>query len=350
MLGSEPGLLKPIDGAVERDHAEYWRSLEKRVDPSWIRFYVNVSGRADPRYVPQDIFFRTIERRLNNLNYAWVYADKNFYQQLFNPELFAVTKLRNISGNYLDESYRPVTREAFAELFHDLSEDVMVKLSVGSGGGYRIEKLTWSEDGFRDTAGAPFRFEDMRTRYRRNYVVQPVIRQHPTLAAFNPESVNTLRIMTYRSVCDERVRPVKAVFRTGRKSMFIDNQSKGGLACHVRPDGTLFHYAITKTGEKHTVHPDSGVPFQDCTIPGYSAVIEAITEVAAAVPPLRLLSFDVAVDEMSLSRIVEINTQQVEINFLQMAGGPLFGDHTDEIRDWCAEHPDHDDFRAVRIM
>ncbi len=349
MLRSNRDLLSPVDAAVEVRHANYWRPLEKRVDPSWLRFYSNVSGIADPRYVPQDIFFKAIERRLNNLEYAWVYADKNAYEQLFNPKLFAATKLRNISGTYLDENYRPIPRESFVELFHDLPEDCVIKPSIGSGGGRRIEKLSRCEDGFRDIDGAPFRFDDLNDRYRRNFVIQPVIRQHRSLAEFNPDSVNTLRVMMYRSVQDEKVVPVRAVLRTGRKSMIVDNQGRGGLACLVQPDGTLFRYATSKTGEKHTVHPDSGVPFEGFRIPGYSAVLEAATEVASAVPPLRLLSFDIAVDELSRPRIVEINTYNVEINFLQTAGGPLFGDLTDEIRDWCAEHPDHDVFSAVRI-
>jgi hypothetical protein len=349
MLRSRRELLAPLDGDVEARHAEYWRPLERRVDPSWLRFYSRVSGIADHRYVPQDIFFKAIERRLNNMDYAWVLADKNSYERMYNREHFAATKLRNISGTYLDADYTMITREAFEELFRGLAEDCVVKLSVGSGGGHRIEKLTRCEEGFRAIDGSPFGFEELRKRYRRNYVVQPVIRQHPALAAFNPDSVNTLRVMTYRSVRDEKVVPVKAVLRTGRKSAVVDNQRQGGLACVVRPDGTLTEYATTKSGGKHETHPDSGLPFRDFEVPGYAAVLDAVTEVAAAIPPLRLLSFDVSVDDQGKPRIVEINTMYVEINFLQTAGGPLFGDRTDEIRDWCAAHPHHDVFSALRI-
>jgi len=349
MLRPNPHLLAPLDRTVESRHADYWRSLEKRVDPSWLRLFSHVSGIADPRYVPQDVYFKAIERRLNDLNYAWFYADKNAYERLFDPNLFVVTKLRNMAGTYLDESYRAMTQDEFTKRFNNLPEDCVIKLSIGSGGGRRIERLTRCEEGFRAIDGTPFRFEDLRQRYRRNFVVQPVIRQHPILAQFNPESVNTLRVMTYRSVKDEKVVPVKAALRTGRKSMVIDNHGRGGLACLVQPNGTLNDYATTKTGEKHTIHPDSGVPFGGVEIPGYSAVMEVVTDVAADVPPLRLLSFDVAVNESGRPLIIEINTKNVEINFLQTAGGPLFGDRTDEIRDWCAAHSHHDVFNAVRI-
>lgn len=346
---SNPSLLKPLAGDAEAQHAEYWRSLAKRVDPSWLRLFSHVSGIIDSRYVPQDIYFKAIERRLNDLNYAWFYADKNGYERQFDRNLFAVTKLRNVSGTYLDQDYRVLTRDSFVKRFNDLSDDCVIKLSIGSGGGRRIERLTRSADGFSGRDGRLYRFEDLDRRYGRNFVVQPIIKQHPTLAAFNPESVNTLRVMTYRSVTGEKVVVVKAALRMGRRSMFVDNHGRGGLACVVQADGTLNHYATTKTGEKHKVHPDSGVTFGRFVIPGYSAILEAVKEVAAGVPPLRLLSFDVAVDESSQPRIIEINTQSVDILFLQMAGGPLFGDHTDEIRDWCATHPDHDVFNVVRI-
>jgi len=344
-----PALFEPLDTALEGRHRAYWRPLQRHVDPSWLRFFTHVSGTADPRYVPQDVFHQAIERRLNDLEYAWYYADKNIYERLFDPELFAVTHLRNVSDTYLDREYRPMSRRSFAERFEALPEDCFIKPSVGSGGGRRVTLLRREEGGFRSLDGSPFTFDDLERRYRRDYVVQQVIRQHPVLARFNPSSVNTLRVVTYRSVKDETVVPLKAVLRIGRKSMIVDNQAQGGLACGVRSDGTLYRYATSKPGRKFTEHPDSGIAFDGESIPCFAGVLDAVSRVARGIAPIRLLSFDVSIDENGTVRIVEINTRNMEINFLQTYGGPLFGEFTDEIVDWCARHPDRDAYQVVRI-
>ena len=131
--------------------------------------------------------------------------------------------------------------------------------------------------------------------------------------------------------------------------MIVDNQAQGGLACGVRPDGTLHRHATSKDGRRFTEHPDSGVAFEGEPIPEFARVIEVVSKVAGGIPPLRLLSFDVAIDDRGAVRIVEINTRNMEINFLQTYGGPLFGEYSDEVVEWCAEHPERDSFQVVRL-
>ena len=346
---TNPTLFEPLDATLEKRHRSFWRPLQRSVDPGWLRFFTRVSGIADPHYVPQDVFHQAVERRLNDLEYARYYADKNLYERLFDPERFAVARLRNVSDTYLDREYRAMSRATFAERFDALSEDCFIKPSVGSGedGG----SLCFAANRIRSVRrdGSPFTFEDLERRYRRNYIVQSVIRQHPLLARFNPSSVNTLRVVTYRSVRDEAVVPLKVVLRLGRESMIVDNQAQGGLACGVRPDGTLHPYATSKAGQKFTAHPDSGIPFEGQSIPEFPAVLETVATIARAVPPLRLLGFDVTIDAEGAVRVVEINTRNLEINFLQTFGGPLFGDYSREIVDWCAGHPERDAFQVVRL-
>lgn len=346
---AHPAYFGPLAPALEARHRAYWRSLTRRVDPSWLRYFTHVSGIADPRYVPDDLYHSIIERRLNDLDHAWYYADKNMYERLFDRERFVVTRLRNVSDTYLDRDFRPMTREAFAECFRELAEDCFIKPAVGSGGGRRITLVRRERGGFRTSDGAPFTFDDLERRYRRDYVVQPVVRQHPALARFNPDSVNTLRVMTYRSVKDEAVVPLKATIRFGRRSMIVDNQTQGGVACGVRPDGTMLRHATTETGLKLTEHPDSGIAFDGVPVPNFAAVIEVVSEIARAAPPLRLLSFDVAIGERDSVCVVEINTRNQEVNFLQTSGGPLFGEYSDEVVAWCAERPERDGLRVVRF-
>ena len=78
-------------------------------------------------------------------------------------------------------------------------------------------------------------------------------------------------------------------------------------------------------------------------------MLETVATIARAVPPLRLLGFDVTIDAEGAVRVVEINTRNLEINFLQTFGGPLFGDYSREIVEWCASHPERDAFQVVRL-
>jgi hypothetical protein len=46
--------------------------------------------------------------------------------------------------------------------------------------------------------------------------------------------------------------------------------------------------------------------------------------------------------------IVEINPMGISLNMMQVDGGPLFGDFTDEVIEYCARHPDKDNMKIIR--
>jgi hypothetical protein len=48
-----------------------------------------------------------------------------------------------------------------------------------------------------------------------------------------------------------------------------------------------------------------------------------------------LLGFDFCVTENNEIKLLEINCKNIEINFLQMNNGPLFGEYSKEIIDYC---------------
>lgn len=63
-------LFGQVDPVQENRHKELWRGLVPYVSPLWYRVYSNASGKADYRYVPEDVFYAVIERRLNDINKA----------------------------------------------------------------------------------------------------------------------------------------------------------------------------------------------------------------------------------------------------------------------------------------
>jgi hypothetical protein len=81
-----------------------------------------------------------------------------------------------------------------------------------------------------------------------HFVLQERIRQHPWFAAWNQSSLNTIRMMTYRSVVDNAVHPLGAVVRFGRPGSLVDNQAAGGLTCGVLKNGKTGSFVCDKMG------------------------------------------------------------------------------------------------------
>lgn len=130
------------------------------------------------------------------------------------------------------------------------------------------------------------------------YVLQCEMRnQHPVMSELNPDSVNTLRIVTHYS--GRGLAILRALLRVGRKGSCFDNSVAGGVFINV--DTHSFETSgecyiekprITCLGQ---IHPDSGVRLNGIKIP-FADEIRAILDKAAFVfSQPTFLGWDVAV-------------------------------------------------------
>lgn len=335
-------LFRRIDSFSERAHVMLFKNLSPVVSKEWIRFYANVSGVSEYRYIPEDIYYSCIERRLNDINMSKVVSDKCTYETRYPGISFPYCFLRNISGTFLDSRGQVIRVSRARELYDSIREDVVVKPSIESGGGKNISFLSISEGLLVDTQKRAVSFDAVLERYRRNFVVQKKVRQHSFYASFHPASVNTLRVYTYRSVKDESVHILSAVLRIGRNGCCWDNQGKGGICVGINLEhGTLGIHAIDRSsGENFVAHPDTKVFFSGLHVPELKKVIACAEKIAALTISQRILSLDIAVTESNEVLPIEINTSDMGINLLQLHGKPLFGDFTDEVIEYCRNHKD----------
>lgn len=339
-----PNLFQPVAGALERAHREYWGSLG-RVDCQWLRLYVNLSGIEDRRYIPNDLYIAIVERRLNDGNYNGLVSDKNYLERLYGKAHFPVAVLRCVSGVYLDVDYR-ITEAPLACL---PPRGLVIKPAVESKGGEDVALLTWDGGGHRTVGGDPVTPELLQQRWGDNFIVQEVLQQHAFCAAFNPGSVNTFRVYVYRSVRDETVHVLRVVFRTGLGDSLVDNMAtSGGVSAVIDTSGRLGHYAVSKAGDKVAVHPSTGEAYDGRPVPHFDQITALPRQLAESIPSHRLLGFDVALQEDGKPVVVEINPMGIALNMMQYDGGPLFGDFSDEIRDYCARNPGRDNMRILR--
>jgi len=310
---------------------EYWASRDLDLASlSWFRLFKALTGRVDPRFIPEEVFRVQLEPMLCRRDVASAYHDKNQLDRLFHEVRRPHTLLRNIYGNYFDADYRPVPRAAVSGLLHAGSGPYFLKPAIsGTGSGHNVARVAASQDGFT-IGGTVLSLADVERVYVQDFLVQEPVRQHAMLAAFHPHSLNTLRLITLR--LGDVIQPVAATFRMGNGS-HVDNGHAGGLLCGVDlGDARLTPFACDVLFRRHDRHPLSGEWFANREIPSFEAVRDLAARVHSRLPYFDVVSCDIAVLEDGQPCLVEVNTfgQGVEPHqFLK--GAPLFGDQTDAV-------------------
>jgi hypothetical protein len=318
-------------------HAKLWNTLGLKVNSKWLKVYSTVSGKPSYKYVPENIYYNVIEPRLNNRVFSFAYADKNAYNFLFQDEnIFPKTMLRKINGTIYDPSYNPVGNPDLETLLNS-DEEYIVKPAAETGGGKCVELLkfdTNQNDFIFSKTGTPINLKGISQAYPENFIIQKKIKQHPFFSQFNPSSVNTIRIFTYRSFVTEEIIPLQAILRMGREGSIVDNQASGGISCGIDHEGKLNPFAVDKFGNKYdTVNSVSlnsvgKIPFLD-------EMKEYSKKLGSRMFYSRLNGFDFCTTVEGEVKLLEINTKNIEINFMQMSNGPLFREFTEEVINNC---------------
>jgi hypothetical protein len=333
--------FKGINKKVLLEHKKKWRKLSKKINDRWFKVYSKISGIESMDFVPENIYYNIIEPCLNNRVFTTAYADKNFHHLRFNEkQLFPETLLQNIDGVNYNSRYQPLLAEE-KPLFERLKKynKIIIKPSTESGGGRKVRLfIREKEDVFYNSRQEKFTLNYLKKGYSSNFLIQEYIEQHDFYQRFNPSSVNTVRIFTYRSVTNEEIIPLHAVLRVGRQGKIVDNQASGGIACGIAPGGRPNHFAVDKWGNVY--ESTNAISFSEV---GEIFMFEKMVQYAKALAPKmfysRLNGFDFCVDRDAKVRLLEINCKNIEINFLQMSTGPLFKEYTDEVIEYCRQHP-----------
>jgi hypothetical protein len=323
------------------EHREKWSQLSKKVNTKWLLVYSQISGIESPNYVPENVYYNIIERRLNNRIFTTAYSDKNFYDIYFSEEqLFPLTILRCVNNVLYDAQYnsQPVTENNLRGVLNDFDK-VIVKPANDSGGGRRVELFIKEKDKLFYNANRDIlNFEYLEKKYYNTFIIQEYIEQHEFYRQFNPSSTNTVRIFTYRTVSSEDIVPLHAVLRIGRPGSIVDNQAAGGISCGITNEGKLNDFAVDKHG--NVFKAIESIKFSDMAeVLGFRKMIECIKSIAPKLFYSRINGFDFCVDKNLNIRLLEINSKNIEINFMQMNTGPLFKEYTDEVIDFCRENP-----------
>jgi|YelNatPaOPRAMG01_1025707.scaffolds.fasta_scaffold07441_7 hypothetical protein len=241
------------------------------------------------------------------------------------PKLLAYNLISKLYLNY-DGKWEAVELNSDKHLRYYLEnlmnywniDEIFIKLIRGSGG-IGARKIS------RSILNNQTQIEDLLISLNKDsYVFQEVIKQHPDIARFNPDTLNTVRIDTFRAP-DLEPKILSAMFRIGGSGKCVDNVSSGGVFVGVNLDtGMLkssgynfFHASDVVQSVRKS--PVTGIDFDGFTLPYFQELINTVIR-AAAYLPTALAGWDVAISPRG-PILIEANILYYGILPLNMAYG-----------------------------
>lgn len=284
--------------------AIYWRSFPRH----YFSRYLFKKGRNNIRdYFPDDFLYYKIKPLLNDKNVTDVVENKlyfHFYYSQFKINLPSVLmynhrKLFVTNNEYFEVKDANNFAEKLGDLFlsNPAIGSLIIKKTYGSYGGNKVYKVV--RDHFaRETEIVTHLYNEV---IQSGYLIQETIKQHPELNMLNPSSLNTIRFDTYISSSGE-IDIISAYIRMNTVNYFIDNISMGGCMVGIElTSGKLkkegFSNFSTNGVRILTFHPVTQVKFEGFEVPFFTEAKELVKKVAALMPGLRIIGWDVAIGE-----------------------------------------------------
>lgn len=332
--------------AVQKDLKEvnFQNSLQEfgitKAEKYWPILYSSINGIKSDNYIPESVYYFSIEPIMNKLNMRLAYSDKNVYDKfltLRSSYRLPTTVIRNINGIYYDLNYKPL--DLPLDQIKIESGKYILKPSLDSGGGKDIGIIDYQNEvfNFLENGKEPVmlrNLEQIFSPYKQDFILQKFIDQNEYFHDLNSTSVNTMRVMTYRSVKDDKIYVIQRIMKIGQRNYLTDNEWTGSHTIGVDEYGNLNQFAVNKFGVKASSF--NGKQISDIPKNDFVTKIDAAAkEIATHFFYSRLLGIDLAVDKEGEIVFIEANHAYNGINFFQYNNGPLFRDFYDEIIEYC---------------
>jgi len=291
-----------------------------KVPTDWHRYFYARTGLFSVKYIPTSLYRLELTGRLNQLPWCVPFSDKNLNDIVLPSMKQPHTYLKNRNGYFYVENKAVSLDEAVSKCGN--VGDVIVKPTLSSHGS-GVKKLH-IQNGIVDDKGT--KLKDLLVKYGKNFLIQDLVKQHQAMSVLNPDSINTIRIVTYRKGMEVIV--LYAAIRIGRKGQAIDNESAGGISTKINLDGTLCKWAYGAPGQDKIELTDSGIKLEGYQVPSFEKAIDMVKEQHLNLPFQDLVGWDICIDEEGEPVMLEWNTTP---ELSQSAVGPAFGDYTEMV-------------------
>lgn len=287
--------------AQKKEIQNFYISMIGRKVPLYCHeYFYSRTGVFTKDYVPNNFYHCELVPRANLQSVNRFYNDKNMLDVLFAGENIVHTVLKNINGYYYYEG-SPVSEEEAIVRCQNMNQMIIKPSTSSKGNGVRLITVT---NGMTNVDGLSI--GQLFAKYQKDFLIQHRVRQHKDMAALNPTSVNTLRILSYRSNMEVLI--IYTVIRIGRQNSVIDNQCAGGISTTVSEKGELGKTAFGGYHEDNIEKTDSGVVLEGYTIPSYDKAMAMIKHLHMKLPFCDLIGWDIAIQEDGNPVLIEINT------------------------------------------
>lgn len=247
------------------------------------------------------LFFRNRRESLNfssKVNCTCILRDKILFNIFANGIGIdtAENKLYTVNGKLFDfKTKKPLSIDELCQN----DQSLFCKLVDGECG-YGVFQLDILQGKFFIN-GTPSTKEEIKQRFTKGrYLAQSVIKQHPVMSQLHPQSINSMRLITVRSMKDKTIQVFPSILRIGTGNSIVDNTSQGGLAVGIDLDtGRLKQYGFYKPqfGLKVDVHPDSKIRFDQFVIPHYKEAVKQAVYFHSMLPELHSVGWDIAIGD-----------------------------------------------------
>lgn len=283
----------------------------------------------DARFLTHHIYLPVVARLLNDYKYTTIFDDKGLLGYVATsciktPHCF----IRYIGNDYYNNEMQQLSYEEAIESCAS-QDELFIKPSHETSGGKGAKLLRMHG---MDFAKKKEIIKEELSGRNKDYVVQECLHQHPIMAQFNSSSINTLRITTL--MLNGKFSLGSIILRCGRNGSSIDNWGAGGLLAHVNPNGKIDN--IARDIQLNEYKQNGDCIFADCSIPQMPEILELIEKAHRENFAIcKFIGWDIAINEEGEPVIIELNSSQPGVIGEQLVAGPIFGDRTQEVIDYC---------------
>lgn len=303
----------------------YFKQWGFKVSQLDAEYYSRVSGIRANHYVTRSMAVHYIYPYLDRYDFVPAYMDKNMQKRLLGlPDdelrvLMPEEVIYNSNGVFFNGIGQELTREAALDTLLAYKQNTILKPSVESYGGHGVQMVS-GENNRQE-------YESLFEKYSRDYTFQKVVTQHPIMAQFNPSSVNTVRVVTYRNFSGKR-KVLYACMRFGGEGSVMDNVCSGGgytgvnIDTGILTDRKRYSYFIMDA----PVLPNS-IP---SSVPCWDKIKTSALALHGRIPQLGIVGWDFTLTPDETPLLIEFNPRPGV--GLQQAVGPMFSrEDLDEI-------------------
>lgn len=334
IIKENPDLSIPAPG--ENEWLKHWRKYDRHLSPLCYRVFSRYVKEGTD-IIPLEFVASMVEPVLTPHKYLFYYSDKNNFNKLLPRAFMPQTFLMNIDGLMFDGEYNLLKHgeiDDFLKKMVDLHGRLVLKPSRQSSG-VGVQILQRNDKGVLvNNKGKALSLQMLDEDYGANYLLQECIVQSDYMAQFNPSSINTIRIATYRDEKGE-INCLSAGLRIGASGADVDNAHAGGVFCGISSEGKIADYVCNWLGSKELKY--NGLDFENNAwiIPNYDIVKKFAINVSEHLIHHDLMALDIALNENNEPRLIEFNVGGFGAWFFLMGGNSVFSGFEDSIMERC---------------